>query len=132
MDTILKTKCYAERVSGDVVMYARDGPDMNESVVVRNLYPGIKYSVFGFAGEQNARRIISRFVALCNSSRIVMTYGESEFNGLMEEMEKDVSNLFEVEPLDVIGLEVYEDLLGNSVNIDKKIKVSKTNLKFLG
>ena len=61
-----------------------------------------------------------------------MTYGESEFNGLMEEMEKDVSNLFEVEPLDVIGLEVYEDLLGNSVNIDKKIKVSKTNLKFLG
>ena len=129
MDAILKSKCFAERVSGDVVMYARDGPDMNESVVVRNFYPGIKYGVFGFAGEQNARRIISRFAALCSSTRIVMKYGESEFNGLIEEIKNDASN--QLEPIDVIGLEVYDDRLGNSVNIDKKIKVSKTNLKFV-
>ena len=47
-----------------------------------------------------------------------MTYGESEFTGRIEEMKKYASD--KLEAIIAIGLEVYEDLFENSVNIDKK------------
>ena len=114
-----------KKINDYAVMYAREGPDMDETVVVRNYFPNTNYKNFGFKGRDTGRSLIIKFVALCKSMRreIVMKFGEKEFKELIDSLAQDI------EDIDVLGLDVYEEFNGKSIRINDNIKVCKILFK---
>ena len=122
MDT-LKLKCHAEKIAVNLITYARDGSDREESIVLRNLYPETKFSVFGFVGKESGFNIIIRFIALCNAAKrdISMKFGQKEFQNQLRIMEDELTSM-DV-PINHFQLEVFKDTFGETIVINDKIRV---------
>ena len=95
---ILKSNCFAKKVNESAIMYAREGPDMNETVVIRNFFPNTVFKNFGFKGRNAARSLIVKFVALCQTANpdIEMTYGKKQFKDQIAALKSEIE-----EPVDI-------------------------------
>ena len=117
---ILKSNCFAKKVNESIIMYAREGPEMNETVVIRNFFPNTIFKNFGFKGRNAARSLIVKFVVLCQSAHpdIEMTYGEKEFKDQIAALKRDIEEVVDVN-------EIYKEFDGKSIRVNEKTKVSK-------
>lgn len=117
----LKSKCHAEKLADNLIAYARDGSDQEESIVLRNLYPEATFCVFGFAGKEAGFNIITKFIALCNAAKrdISIKFGQKEFQNQLRSMEDELANI----PIDHLQLEVFKGRYGETIAINDKIKV---------
>ena len=58
------TKKHYQSLSKTIVVYAREGMDCDESVIIRDVYPDTKFSGFGVAGTINIEKVFAAIIRL--------------------------------------------------------------------